>query len=75
MGAQMPTTLLTCESCGNRQSFFLDEATVADLRTNHKTVPKHCLRCRTTTDWVFAMVDRRSGRDRRQGGDRRETSS
>jgi hypothetical protein len=67
----MPTTLLICESCGNRQTFFLDEGTVAELKTK-KTVPKHCLRCRTTTDWVFAMVDRRTGRDRRQGGDRRD---
>jgi hypothetical protein len=69
----MPTTLLICESCGNRQSFFLDEATVAELKDG-KTAPKHCLRCRTTTDWVFALVDRRSGRDRRQGDDRRNES-
>jgi len=67
----MPTTLLICESCGNRQSFFLDEATVVELKGG-KTAPKHCLRCRTTTDWVFALVDRRSGRDRRHGGDRRD---
>ncbi|MBI2819314.1 MAG: hypothetical protein HYX73_04975 [Acidobacteria bacterium] len=70
----MPTTLLICESCGNRQSFFLDEAIVSELKSG-KTVPKHCLRCRTTTDWVFALVDRRSGRDRRQGGDRRDEAT
>jgi hypothetical protein len=67
----MPTTLLTCESCGNRQSFLLDEATVAELKAG-KTAPKHCLRCRATTDWVFFLIDRRKGRDRRQGGDRRD---
>ena len=66
----MPTTLLICESCGNRQAFFLDEATVEEIRQG-KTVPKHCLRCRTTTDWVFALLDRRTGGARRQGGDRR----
>lgn len=66
----MPTCLLVCESCGNRQTFFLDEMEVEEMR-NGKTVPKHCLRCRTTTDWVFALVDRRSGRDRRHGSDRR----
>ena len=73
MGALMPTTLLICESCGNRQSFFIDEATVTEIKGG-KTVPKHCLRCRTTTDWVFALVDRRTGRDRRQGGERRDES-
>ena len=74
MVALMPTTLLTCESCGNRQTFFLDEATVTELKGG-KTVPKHCLRCRATTDWVFALVDRRSGRERRLGGDRRDEPS
>ena len=68
----MPTSLLICEGCGGRQTFFLDEASVEEMR-NGKTVQKHCLRCRTTTDWVFALVDRRTGRDRRQGGDRRDT--
>ena len=67
----MPTCVLICESCSNRQTFFLDEAIVAELQ-NGKTVPKHCLRCRTVTDWTFASVDRRSGRERRQETNRRE---
>lgn len=71
MGVLMPTCLMVCESCGGRQSFFLDEASVQEMR-NGKTVPKHCLRCHTTTDWSFALVDRRTGRERREGGDRRE---
>ena len=45
---------------------------IIGLLKTGKTAPKHCLRCRTTTDWVFALVDRRSGRERRQGADRRE---
>ena len=68
MGALMPTTMLTCESCGNRQAFFLDDATVAELKGG-KTVLKHCLRCRTTTDWGFAVADRRSARERRNEPD------
>jgi DNA-directed RNA polymerase subunit M/transcription elongation factor TFIIS len=70
----MPTTLLTCESCGNRQTFFLDDASVKEMQGG-KTTPRHCLRCRTTTDWVFTLMDRRSGRDRRQGGDPTDESS
>lgn len=73
MGTLMPTTLLTCESCSNRQSFFVDEATVVELKAG-QTVPKHCLRCHTTTEWAFALVDRRTGRERRLGSDRREES-
>ncbi|MSO18917.1 MAG: hypothetical protein EXQ56_00385 [Acidobacteria bacterium] len=69
----MPTSLLTCESCGNRQTFFLDESIVTEMRGG-KTTPKHCLRCRATTDWVFKMVDRRTGRDRRNSEDRRGPS-
>lgn len=66
----MPTSLLKCESCDNRQTFFLDEATVEEMREG-KTTAKHCLRCRATTDWTFTMVDRRTGRDRRNSDDRR----
>ena len=74
MGVRMPTTLLICESCGNRHSFFLDEASVKEMQGG-KTTPRHCLRCRTTTDWVFALEERRSGGDRRRGSDRREEPS
>jgi hypothetical protein len=67
----MPSSLLICESCGNRQTFFLDEPSLEEVK-NGKTVTHHCLRCRTTTDWSFARVDRRTGRERRLGSDRRE---
>lgn len=66
----MPTSLLTCESCGNRQTFFLDEGTVEELRAG-KTAPKHCLRCRATTEWTFHMIDRRTGHDRRSSNNDR----
>ena len=68
----MPTCFLNCEGCGARQASVLDEEVIAQLQ-NGKTYPKHCLVCRTTTDWAFAFVDRRSGRERRRSGsDRRQ---
>ena len=48
-----------------RQPTFLNDALVAQLQ-NGKTYPKHCLQCRTTTDWVFTFLDRRGGADRRK---------
>ena len=43
---------------------------------NGSTHPKHCLRCRTTTQWAFAFIDRRGGPDRRKpGSDRRDTET
>ena len=67
----MPTCVLICESCSKRHTFFLDATTVADVQ-NGQAVSKHCLVCRTMTDWAFATVDRRTGRDRRQESDRRQ---
>jgi hypothetical protein len=66
----MPTSLLICKSCGNRQTFFLDGSTVEEMG-NGTTASKHCLRCRATTDWTFQMIDRRTGRDRRNASDDR----
>ena len=66
----MPSSLLVCESCNNRQSFFLNEADVGELR-NGQTTSKHCMRCHTMTNWTFLFVDRRTGRDRRSDTDRR----
>ena len=66
----MPTCFLTCEGCGTRQASSVDEE-VVKLLQNGKTYPKHCLVCRTTTDWAFGFVDRRSGKDRRLGGSNR----
>ena len=67
----MPTCFLMCEGCGTRQAFFFDDAEITKLQTS-KTFPKHCLVCRTTTEWAFAFLDRRNG-DRRSG-DRRQNS-
>jgi hypothetical protein len=70
----MPSCLLVCESCDNRQTFFLNEADVAELRDGN-TISKHCMRCHTMTSWTFLFVDRRTGRDRRAGEDRRDRPS
>jgi hypothetical protein len=70
----MPTCLLVCESCDNRQSFFLNEGEVEGLREGN-TSSKHCMRCHTMTSWTFLFVDRRTGRDRRGGTDRRDKHS
>jgi len=66
----MPSCLLACEGCDNRQSFFLNEAEVLELH-NGQTTTKHCMRCHTMTPWTFLIVDRRTGRDRRGGTERR----
>jgi hypothetical protein len=69
----MPTCFLTCEGCGARHASVVDEDTMVQLK-NGKPYPKHCLVCRTTTDWVFAFLDRRSAQDRRQTDpDRKKT--
>ena len=70
----MPSCLLVCESCDNRQTFFLNEAEVGELREGN-TTSKHCMRCHTMTSWTFLIVDRRTGRDRRGGADRRDRRS
>jgi len=70
----MPTCLLVCESCDNRQTFFLNEAELDGLREGN-TTSKHCMRCHTMTSWVFLIVDRRTGRDRRSGTERRDKPS
>jgi hypothetical protein len=71
--AAMPTCFLVCEGCGTRQPSVLDDAAMAQLQDG-KTYQKHCLTCRTTTDWALAFMDRRSGQDRRKGGSgRRKT--
>jgi hypothetical protein len=67
----MPSSLLICESCGNRQTFFLDEPSLEEVKSG-KAITRHCLRCRTTTDWSVVRTDGRSGRERRWGDDRRE---
>jgi hypothetical protein len=69
----MPTCFLACEGCGTRHPSVVDEQTMAQLQ-NGKTYPKHCLVCRTTTDWVFAFLDRRAGIDRRRNSDRRSST-
>jgi hypothetical protein len=69
----MPSCFLTCEGCGNRQSAHLDEAELAQL-LSRKTLLKHCLVCRTTTEWDFAFIDRRSGHERRHNVERRGSS-
>ena len=66
----MPTFVLTCESCGNRGSFFVDEWAAGELKSR-KPVEKYCPRCRKGTNWAFGVDDRRTGRDRRAGLDRR----
>ena len=66
----MPSCLLACEGCDNRQSFFLNEAEVLELH-NGQTTTKHCMRCHTMTPWTFLIVDRRTGRYRRGGTERR----
>ena len=70
----MPSCLLVCETCDSRQTFFLNEADVGELRDG-STTSKHCMRCHTMTNWTFLHVDRRTGRDRRGGGERRQRSS
>ena len=70
----MPSCLLVCEGCDNRQSFFLNEAEVEELHDG-QTTSKHCMRCHTMSDWTFLFVDRRTGHDRRTGADRRSRPS
>ena len=70
----MPSCLLICETCTNRQAFFLNEAEVEELR-NGQSATKHCMRCHTMTQWTFFLVNRRTGRDRRTGYDRRQNST
>jgi hypothetical protein len=60
----MPTCFLTCEGCGTRQPSVVEAEAAVHLQAG-KTLPKHCLVCRTTTDWALAFVDRRNGIDRR----------
>jgi hypothetical protein len=66
----MPTSVLSCETCGVHKPFIIYEEELAEVR-NGRALSKHCPVCRTTTNWVFAFPERRSGRDRRQTSDRR----
>jgi len=70
----MPSCLLVCESCDNRQAFFLNEADIGKLHEGN-TTSKHCMRCHAMTNWTFLHVDPRTGRDRRSGTDRRDNPS
>jgi hypothetical protein len=61
----MPTCFLTCEGCGTRQPSVVDADAIVQLQAG-KPLPKHCLVCRTTTDWALAFLEMRSGVDRRK---------
>ncbi len=66
----MPTCVLRCESCRVHTPHFIHEEMLPEVQSG-KAVPKHCPVCRTTTDWMFVFLERRSGRERRQIADRR----
>src|SRR4029077_8776201 len=70
----MPTYVLTCETCGDHQSFIVHQDQLADLKKKDP-IQKRCASCRTMTHWRLAYPERRSGRDRRQTSSRRSPGS
>lgn len=61
----MPTYIFKCEGCGSHKPFSIHEHEMAEF-DKEKPILKHCLTCRTMTNWMSASPDRRSGSDRRK---------
>ena len=66
----MPTLVFKCESCGDQKPHLVHESEMRELQEKN-LIQKHCLTCRTLTNWVIAFPERRSGQDRRSRRERR----
>ncbi len=61
----MPTYIFKCEGCGGHKAFPIHEAEMAEI-DERRPIQKHCLTCRTMTNWMLTFPDRRSGTERRE---------
>jgi len=66
----MPTYLFKCEGCNGMRPFLTHEIPAGDADSK-MPVTKYCPTCRTTTNWVRTVEERREVSDRRRG-DRRD---
>ncbi len=66
----MPSCILKCQGCGRYKPFLIYDDEFPGLEKGN-LISKRCPTCRTKASWVFAFLERRSGRDRRSGSDRR----
>src|SRR3989442_14745324 len=66
----MPTYVFKCEGCGAYRPFLIHEGEMPEPERKDP-VQKHCAKCRTITNWIFAFPDRRANGARRGKADRR----
>ena len=61
----MQTYIFKCEGCGGQKPIPIQEAEMAEI-DERRPIQKHCPTCRTMTNWMLAVPDRRSGSERRR---------